>query len=152
MERVCVLLLIKEMNNMTDLQDNKDITVKDLLNMYLRELETTRDTIKTLENKIEREFDKMDADQRQYKTTTDDTIDSLTQDIRATQAALAELSLKIVNLIHEMELDTLGRDNQHDLEIDRLKRQTMVVAGGIGGAATTLIQAGIEILKLYMAK
>ena len=51
---------------MDNLTNNNEFTLKDLLNMYLREIENAQANIEKLENRINRDIDTINIDIRQW--------------------------------------------------------------------------------------
>ncbi len=133
---------------MDNLTNNNEFTLKDLLNMYLREIENAQANIEKLENRINRDIDTINIDIRQYKSSNDDDLRDINNEIKEIKLIIHNMSKDITSLINTIEKESISKDHQHDLDIADLKRQSMISGGGSGILVTTAFQLLLEYLKL----
>lgn len=126
------------------------ITLKDLLYMYLREVESAHNKIQNLENRVNRDIDQITIDYRQYKVTTDENIKDLSNEIKDLKVIINDVSTGMTKLIASIEKEGINKDHQHDLDIAELKRNSIISGGTSGVVATTLLEFITEYIKLII--
>jgi len=144
---------------MTDLNrpigaDALGITLKDVLNMYLREVETLQKTMIRLERRIERDIDRIDTDIRQYGVTTREDINLLRDEVAAMRDHMSSLELNVSELnntlstmISDAESRRKDADHEHALQIRELQLKSGVIGGGAGGLIATCLPQIIELVQ-----
>lgn len=118
---------------------NVDFTIRDLLNLYLREIENLQRSLNRIEDRIDRDLHRNEGSILSLSNEFHDDIDDLTKevdsikaDIHSLKSSLIQLNLDITCTISQTELLRKDVDHQQNIEINNLNWKIMGIGGGSG--------------------
>lgn len=115
-------------NNITGLNGTGNggntLSMRDLIELYLREIDTLQHSIDTLENRVSCDLIRIETDLRQFNLTNDDNFRELRENCAANLEEISNLRDNISNikdLIHNIELTSCTTDIKHGNRIENLE-------------------------------
>jgi len=129
------------------------ITLRDLLNMYLREIETLQGALARLEHRVEINISRLDSDIRQNGTITREDISMLRDDLNGIrdhvstiESTIGALNNTLTTMINDAETRRRESDHAHELQLKELQ----IKIGLIGGIAGTIFASVVTVLVDYI--
>lgn len=112
--------------------DISAFTLKDLIELYLHELELLQDNIDRLESRLSKDIERNESSiQDVLKLYRRDVCD-MRKEVGRIKNDISKLNLNFSNMIHESDSDRKDVDHQHDIEIRQLQWQMGAIGAGSG--------------------
>jgi len=126
--------------NESSLNNTSKITTKDLIYLYLREIDILQESLTTLEKRIAADLLRIETDMRQHCVTNEDNFKELRDNYKCVSdeiSSIKDLISKIKDTIHALELDKTTCDITQDNRLNGLEYK-ITVYSIIGGVASFL--------------
>jgi hypothetical protein len=130
--------------------DPQKITTKDLIYLYLREIDVLQNSLSTLEKRISTDIKRIEIDMRQHCVTNDDYFKELRDNHQIVLDQIGELwkvTSKIKDIVHSIEMSNTTTDQHQNSRIENIEVKVAIYSIISTIASFIGMQGIIELAK-----